>query len=69
MPPIRIDGNRRFARIKILDGTEYDDGPFWLTQSAGDLQMSNAIFVTNGVDAYPIGAVIALYSNEDDAST
>lgn len=63
MPPLRIDGNRRFDHIKLLDGEECTDGPFWLTQSAGDLQMSNAIFVTNGTDAWPIGAVVGLYGN------
>lgn len=66
MPPLRVDGSRKFARIKLMGGEHCTDGPFWLTQSAGDLQQSNTIFVTNGRDVWPAGGVLALYESAED---
>lgn len=60
--PLRVDGRRKFARILLMGGVEVTDGPFWCTQSAGDLQSSNMIFVTNGRDVWPSGGVLALYA-------
>jgi hypothetical protein len=67
VPPLRIDGSRKFASIKLMGGEVCDNGPFWLTLSAGDLQQANTIFVTNGDDVWPVGATLGLYATAEAA--
>lgn len=54
---ISIDGRVRWSAITLSDGNRIENGPFWMCVWQ---QASQLVFVTDGVNAWPITSVVGL---------